>query len=200
MKKIKIAITGGIGSGKSLVSDYLENKGFPVLRADLIAKELMAHDSEVKRLLVSEFGADSFIDDKLNTKFLAEKVFSNEEDVLKINAIVHPPTMEKIDQLANDIFKSQNVVFIESALVFEANLEDYFDYIMLVYTDEKTRIERVLLREQVTEEKIRARMQFQIPDEDKKEDADFVIDNSTTIEELQNRIEFILILMKQLTA
>jgi len=200
MKKIKIAITGGIGSGKSLVSDYLENKGFSVLRADLIAKELMAHDSDVKRLLVSEFGADSFIDDKLNTKFLAEKVFSNEEDVLKINAIVHPPTMEKIDQLANDIFKSQNVVFIESALVFEANLEDYFDYIMLVYADEKTRIERVLLREQVTEEKIRARMQFQIPDEDKKEDADFVIDNSTTIEELQNRIEFILILMKQLTA
>ncbi len=200
MKKIKIAITGGIGSGKSLVSDYLEKKDFSVLRADLIAKELMAHDAEVKRLIIAEFGADSFIDDKLNTKFLAEKIFSNEENVLKINAIVHLPTMEKIDQLANDIFKSQNVVFIESALVFEANLEDYFDYILLVYAEEKIRIERVLRREQITEDQIRVRMQFQIPDEEKKEDADFVIDNSTTIEELYNRIEFILILMKQLTA
>ncbi|KAB2838858.1 MAG: dephospho-CoA kinase, partial [Melioribacteraceae bacterium] len=110
MKKIKIAITGGIGSGKSLVSDYLEKKGFPVLRADLIAKELMAHDPEVKGFLITEFGPESFLDDKLNTKFLAEKVFSNEEDVLKINAIVHLPTMEKIDLLANDLFKSHNVV------------------------------------------------------------------------------------------
>lgn len=200
MKKIKIAITGGIGSGKSLVSDYLEKKGFPVLRADLIAKELMANDPEVKGFLITEFGPESYINDKLNTKYLAEKVFSKEENVLKINAIVHPPTMEKIDLLANDFFKSHNVVFIESALVFEANLEDFFDYIMLVFAEEKTRIDRVLLREQVAEDQIRARMQFQIPDEEKKEDADFVIDNSTTIEELYNRIEFILILMKQLTA
>lgn len=200
MKKIKIAITGGIGSGKSLVSDYLEKKGFPVLRADLIAKELMANDPEVKGFLITEFGQESFINDKLNTKYLAEKIFSKEENVLKINAIVHPPTMEKIDLLANDFFKSHNVVFIESALVFEANLEDFFDYIMLVLAEEKTRIERVQKREQVSENQIRARMQFQIPDEEKKEDADFVIDNSTTIEELYNRIEFILILMKQLTA
>lgn len=198
MKKIKVAITGGIGSGKSSVSDYLEKKGYAVLRADLIAKEMMAQDAEIKKLIISEFGEDSYEGERLNTKFLASNVFYNEENVLKINAIVHPPVMERINKLSNEVFKKQNIVFIETALVYEANLEDFFDYVLLVLADEKLRIDRVIKRENVTEEQIRARMQFQIPDEEKKDDADFVLDNNTTMQELENRIEFLLILIRQL--
>ena len=171
MKKIKVAITGGIGSGKSSVSDYLEKKGHSVLRADLIAKELMAQDAQIKKKLIEEFGEESYSNDKLNTKYLAANAFSNEENVQKINSIVHPPVMEKIDQLAKEIFKNQDIVFIETALVYEANLEDFFDYVLLVLADEKTRIERIINRETVTEEQVRARMQYQIPDEEKKDDA-----------------------------
>ena len=200
MKKIKVAITGGIGSGKSSVSDYLEKKGHSVLRADLIAKELMAQDAQIKKKLIEEFGEESYSNDKLNTKYLAANVFSNEENVQKINSIVHPPVMEKIDQLAKEIFKNQDIVFIETALVYEANLEDFFDYVLLVLADEKTRIERIINREKVTEEQVRARMQFQIPDEEKKDDADFVLYNNTTLQELENRVEFLLILIRQLTA
>ena len=200
MKKIKVAITGGIGSGKSSVSDYLEKKGHSVLRADLIAKELMAQDAQIKKKLIEEFGEESYSNDKLNTKYLAANAFSNEENVQKINSIVHPPVMEKIDQLAKEIFKNQDIVFIETALVYEANLEDFFDYVLLVLADEKTRIERIINRETVTEEQVRARMQYQIPDVEKKDDADFVLDNNTTLQELENRVEFLLILIRQLTA
>lgn len=200
MKKIKVAITGGIGSGKSSVSDYLVMKGYSVLRADLIAKELMAQDAQIKKKLIEEFGEESYSNDKLNTKYLAANAFSNEENVQKINSIVHPPVMEKIDQLAKEIFKNQDIVFIETALVYEANLEDFFDYVLLVLADEKTRIERIINREKVTEEQVRARMQYQIPDEEKKDDADFVLDNNTTLQELENRVEFLLILIRQLTA
>ncbi len=200
MKKIKIAITGGIGSGKSSVSDYLEKKGYTVLRADLIAKELMAQDVQIKKKLIEEFGEESYSDDKLNTKYLAANVFTNEENVQKINSIVHPPVMKKIDELTKEIFKNNDIVFIESALVYEANLEDFFDYVMLVLADEKIRIARIISREKVTEEQVRVRMQFQIPDEEKKDDADFVLDNNTTLQELENRVEFLLILIRQLTA
>lgn len=198
MKKIKIAITGGIGSGKSTVSDYLEMKGFQVLRADQIAKEMMINNVEVKNLILSEFGNESYINEKLNTKYLAANVFNNEENVIKINAIVHPPVMNKINELCIEHFKNHSIVFIETALVYEANLEDFFDYILLVLSDEKTRIERVVKRENVSEEQVRIRMQYQIPDEEKKDDADFVLDNNTTIIELENRMEFLLILIKQL--
>ncbi|MBI3124139.1 MAG: dephospho-CoA kinase [Ignavibacteriales bacterium] len=200
MKKIKVAITGGIGSGKSSVSDYLEKKGHSVLRADLIAKELMAQDAQIKKKLIEEFGEESYSNDKLNTQYLAANVFSKEENVQKINSIVHPPVLEKIDQLAKEIFKNQDIVFIETALVYEANLEDFFDYVLLVLADEKTRIERIINREKVTEEQVRARMQYQIPDEEKKDDADFVLDNNTTLQELENRVEFLLILIRQLSA
>jgi len=200
MKKIKVAITGGIGSGKSSITDYLEKKGYSVLRADLIAKELMAQDEQIKKKLIKEFGEESYSEDKLNTKYLAANVFTNEENVQKINSIVHPPVMQKIELLSKEIFKNQNIVFIETALVYEANLEDFFDYVILVLADEKTRIERIIARENVNEEQVRARMQFQIPDDEKKDDADFVLDNNTTLQELENRVEFLLILIRQLTA
>lgn len=200
MKKIRVAITGGIGSGKSSVSDYLEKRGYSILRSDLIAKELMAQDAQVKEKLIEEFGDESYSDDKLNTKYLAANVFTNEENVQKINSIVHPPVMQKIDELTKEIFKNNDIVFIETALVYEANLEDFFDYVLLVLADEKVRIERIINRENVTAEQVRARMQFQIPDEEKKDDADFVLDNNTTLQELENRVEFLLILIRQLTA
>lgn len=198
MKKIKIAVTGGIGSGKTSVCDFLEKKGFPVLKADLIAKEMMVNDSAIKKSIIAEFGEESYLDEKLNTKYLADNIFCNEDNVIKINEIVHAKVMQKIEMLCVDLFKKNDIVFIESALVYEANLEDFFDYTLLVLSDKKLRIERVIKREQITEEKVIARMNFQIPDEEKKDDADFVLENNSSIKDLENRTEFLLILIKQL--
>jgi dephospho-CoA kinase len=199
MKKKLIAITGGIGAGKSLVSEFFEKSGFVVLKADTIAKELILTDSNVQRQILKEFGKESFITGKLNTKFLAEKVFTDEVNLQKINSIVHPATMKKIELLAKKHFEKHKIVFVESALVFEANIEDYFDHIILVLADEQVRINRTLAREKISEPEIRNRMNFQIPDEEKKDSSDFVIENNSSIEELEKRSEFILTILSQLT-
>lgn len=198
MKKIKVAITGGIGAGKSVVSEMLEKKGNIVLRADFLAKELILNDSQVQRKILKEFGKESFIAGKINTKYLAEKVFNDADNLHKINRIVHPATMNKIEILAKKHFEKANIVFIETALVFEAGIEDFFDYIILVDADEKIRLERTLTREKISEDEIRNRMKFQIPADEKKDQVDFVIENNSTIEELEKRCSFILTILKQL--
>lgn len=191
-KKLLIGITGGIGSGKSIVSSIIESRGFCVLKSDLIAKEIMQNDENVKKKIIEYFGTDAYLKNGLNTKFLAEKVFSSKENVEKINSIVHPPTIQKTKELAEIEFQKANIVFVESALIYEAKIEDMFDYIILIYSDEQTRIQRVMDRDKISEEQIRRRIQFQIPDEKKKQWADFVIENNNNIENLNKNVLFIL--------
>ncbi|MCX7797559.1 MAG: dephospho-CoA kinase [Melioribacter sp.] len=197
-RKLLIAITGGIGSGKSTVSSIVENQGFIVLKADIIAKEIMINYKSVRQKIIDYFGKESYINGQLNTKFLAEKIFASKENVEKINSIVHPPTIQRVLNLAKEHFKKNDLVFVESALVYEAKIQNYFDYIILVYSDEKTRIERIMQRDNVDEEKIRQRMQYQIPDEKKRVLADFIVENNCDINELRNRILFLISLIKSL--
>ena len=198
-KKIKIGITGGIGSGKSIVSDEIEKAGFVVLRADPIAKDLMQNDDKLKLEIISAFGKEVFIQGKLNKSYLAENVFTDIKNVEKINSIAHPPTLKKIDQLANRVLQKSNLVFVESALIYEAKFDDMFDHVLLVYAGAQTRIKRAASRDKVDRKKIIQRMQFQIPDEEKKNFADFIIDNNSTVEELKQRTLFILNLLITLT-
>jgi dephospho-CoA kinase len=191
-KKLRIAITGGIGSGKSLVSSFFEKAGYPVIKADDIAKELMQTNEQVKKKLIKSFGSEIFSNGILNKKYLADEVFSNSEKMTVINAIVHPPTFKMIESLYRKFFENNDIVFVESALVFEAKMSRMFDHIILIYSDEITRIKRVVSRDNTTEEKVKARMQFQINDEQKKDIAHITIENNNTIEELEKRCTFIL--------
>ena len=198
-KKLKIGITGGIGSGKSIISDFIESEGFTVLRADPIAKDLMQNDESIKNRLIKTFGEQSYFNGKLNAKFLAENVFYDKAKLEKITSIIHPPTLKFLDNKSNEILKKKDLVFIESALVYEAKFTDMFDYVILVYADEKTRIDRTLQRDKIPAEQIKRRMQFQLPDENKKDNADFVIENNSTIEELKLRTKFVLNLLTSLS-
>ena len=197
-KNLKIGITGGIGSGKSLVTGFIEKMGYPVIKSDDVAKDLMQNDEQVKRRIIKEFGASVYKNGILDTKFLAGNVFSSPEKVLAINSIVHPATTQKVDQLAGQLFAQHRLVFVESALIFEAEIEDQFDYVVLIYSDEKTRIERVMKRQKISLSEIEKRISFQMPEDQKKELADFVIDNSSTIAELESRTGFIVTLFKSL--
>ena len=197
-KKLKIGITGGIGSGKSIVSDFIESQDYTVLRADPIAKDLMQNDESIKNRLIKTFGEQSYSNGKLNTKFLAENVFYDKAKLDKITSIIHPPTLKFLDRQSNEILKTTYLVFIESALVYEAKFEDMFDYVVLVYANEKTRIERTINRDKIPSEQIKRRMQFQLLDENKKDSADFVIENNSTIEELKLRTKFVLNLLTSL--
>ena len=197
-QKLRVAITGGIGSGKSLASSFFEKAGYPVIRTDEIAKELMQTNEQVKKKLIKSFGSEVFSNEILNTKFLADEVFSNPEKLIVINAIVHPPTIKIIESLFRKFFENHDIVFVESALVFEAKMSRMFDHVILIYSDEIIRIKRVVDRDNTTEEKVKDRMQFQINDEQKKDIAHITIENNSTIEELEKRCKFIIDILNAL--
>lgn len=195
-KKLKIAITGGIGSGKSSVSKIIESFGFPVIKADDLAKELMLKDESIKKKIIKTFGKESFTEKGINTKYLADNVFSNKEKVEKINSIIHPPTIKKIEEISKKLFEKHNLVFVESALVYEAKIQKLFDYVILIYTEEEIRIARKIENDSMTRLEVEKRMSFQIPDEKKTDRAHFVIDNNSTFDKLESRTKFVIELIK----
>ncbi len=199
-KKLKIAITGSIGSGKTLVSNYFIEKGYPVLNADLISKEILQNNIQIKNKITKTFGEQSYIQNVLNKKFLAEKVFAVEENVHKINSIVHPFVIEKIESETNNLLKLHSIVFTEAALIYEADMEGLFDYVILITSDEEIRLQRKIRIDNYTEEEFFKRNNNQIPDKEKKKRADFILENNKTINELKNKADFTLKIIKGLTA
>lgn len=191
-KKLKIAITGSIGSGKTLVSNYFLEKGYPVLSADLISKELLQNNQQIKAKIIKAFGEQSYTDNVLNKKFLAEQVFANETKVEIINSIVHPLVIKQIETESNNLLQTHSIVFTEAALIYEADMEDLFDYVILVTSEEDIRLQRKIQSENYTEEEFFRRNNNQIPDKEKKKRADFILENNKTIKELKNKADFTL--------
>jgi dephospho-CoA kinase len=198
--QVKIcAITGGIGSGKSTVANYYEQKGFQVIRTDNLAKNIMETNSNVINLLKQEFGNEIYINNKLNSKLLSDKVFNSTspDQLEKLNKIVHPAVIEEmINEIEILINRGETIIFVESALIYEANLEEGFDYIIVIDAKEDLRIQRTAKRMQLSEEEIRIRNREQISTEVKKNLADFVIENNGQVEELLSNAGFILDLIK----
>ncbi len=180
-KSLKIAITGGIGSGKSTFCEYLSSKGFPLIKADDISKEILANDGEVKQKIIKVFGEESFKDGKPNKIILAEKVFSNPKNVVKINSILHPKVIERTQELLNEYSKNSSLIFVEAALIYEADMEEMFDYVVLITAEEKIRMDRKTKDKNFSEKTFTERNQNQIPDEEKKKRADFIFKIMTDI-------------------
>ncbi len=185
-KKLKIAVTGGIGGGKSSFCKFISEKGFPVLYADDIAKDILVTSKDVKLQIIKTFGKEAYSDGKLNNRFLAEKVFSSPSRVKKINAIVHPVVISVIESMMKNLLQKNNTVFVEAALIFEAKMEKIFDYVILVTADEEVRKDR-LLKKGISGEEFEQRKLNQIPDEKKKKKSDFVFINNGSEDELHQK-------------
>ncbi len=198
MKKFKIGVTGGIGTGKSIFCNVAKAKGYPVIIADEVAKNLLREDEEIKQNIIKEFGNEAYINNLPNNKFLADNVFSNPEKLVKINSIIHPKTLEIIDKLMKDYLKTNNMVFVESAIIVEIGIEEMFDYVVLITANKEKRIERVKKRSNLSDEEIEKRINSQLPDETKKQFADFTIDNNGTEEQFTKKCEFIIDLIGKL--
>jgi dephospho-CoA kinase len=201
-EKYLIAITGGLGTGKSLFSKYLLEKNEVVINSDEVAKKIMTTKpliiDQIKKLL----GNEAYLPDgKLNTKFIASQIFSNPDLHKKLTKIVHPPTIVEIQRLAQKEFNKRNRrrVFVESALVFEAGIEKKFDYIILIKSDLNLRLQRTIERDKITPDEFFQRIQYQIDPDEAEEHSHFVIYNNGSLEELQKRFEFIYNLIKTLT-
>ncbi|MGV3630098.1 MAG: dephospho-CoA kinase [Bacteroidota bacterium] len=171
-----IGITGGIGSGKSLVCKVLENLGYPVFYADESAKQNMLENLDLINAIVKTFGEKSYTDKQLNRNYLASQVFSKPELRDKLNALVHPTVFQSYETWKNQ--QSSPLVFNESALLYETGSYTRFDEIWLVTADAETRISRVMQRDLASREDVLARMKNQLPEEEKIKFGPKIIENN----------------------
>jgi dephospho-CoA kinase len=182
-KKI-IGITGGIGSGKSTVSKFIEELGFPVYDSDFWAKELVNLDENLKSRIIELLGEESYDENgKYNRKFVAEKVFDHQELLLKLNQIIHPAVKIHFENWVNT--QTAEFVFKETALLFELKLNESCYQSILVTADENIRIKRVMDRDGRTYREVKEIIDKQMPEVDKVKLADFVIQNNTDLESLK---------------
>lgn len=194
--KLKIGITGGLGSGKTSASRFLTSQGYPVFFADEIAKSMMVSDPLLVSRIIEEFGPESYKEGTLNTSYLGQKVFSSPELVQKLNSIVHPVVVKNSTRIMDEALKSSNIVFYEAALLLEAGMIERFNYILLITAEEEIRVKRGIKRGGISEEEIRRRIKSQLAESEKIKKSHFVIKNNSTIETLENNLIKLLAILK----
>ncbi len=172
---LKIGIAGGIGSGKSVVANILQQMGFPVYDSDSRAKALTQTNADIRQQLTAMFGDNLFKNNVLDKKALSQLIFSSDTNLKAVNAIIHPVVVG--DFATWTTRQNAAAVFLESAILMESGLYQKMDKIILVTAPEKLRIDRVMKRSQLSEKEIQQRMQMQKTEEALAEKADFVILN-----------------------
>jgi dephospho-CoA kinase len=175
---LKVAITGGIGSGKSLVCQVFKTLGIPIFDADAVSNQLVEHDAALKTAIIELFGKEAYKNNIYNRKYIASIVFSQAEMLQALNALIHPKAIEAAKQWFE---KQQSPYAIkEAAILFESNSEKDIDIIIGVTAPEQIRIERVMQRTGYSKEEVIKRMQQQMPDEEKMAKCNYVIQNNDT--------------------
>ncbi len=182
----KVAITGGIGSGKSVVCSILEEFGVAVYNSDLRAKKLMSCSDALRQQLMERFGAEVYTSEGLNRAYLAERVFGNAEELAALNAIVHPAVMADFDAWAEA--QVGGYVVLESAILFEAKLENRVDAVVSVMAPEALRVERAMARDGASRELVEARIRAQMSDDERSDRSKYAIVN-IDLDELREDVE-----------
>ena len=171
-----IGLTGGIGSGKSTVSQLFETMGIPVYIADTESKRLTGSSPFIQKKLTEKFGNDLYIDGILNKTLLASLIFENETNLNYVNSIIHPAVRDDFEK-----WKTQQSLFpvsvIETAILFESGFADSVEVSITVSAPEDLRIRRVKLRDGLTRESIVSRMKSQHSEKERIRRSDFVIYN-----------------------
>lgn len=176
MKALKVGITGGIGSGKSLICKIFSKLNIPIYDADSRAKWLTNNDPEIRKKVIAEFGKESFNENGLNREYVASKVFNNPSRLKKLNSIIHPAVAVDYEAWVNH----QNTPYTikEAALMFESGSYKMQDLIIAVSAPKELRISRVLSRDSFRSRKqIEDIIDKQISEEERIERSDFVVYN-----------------------
>lgn len=188
----KIGITGGIGSGKSTVTEYLISLGFHVLDADMAARELVYPDSPVIQELVEAFGVNILnTNGNLDRKKLADIVFSDAEKKSTLDSIMHKRIIERLLEKA-EALKDEKIIFFDVPLLFEVGFERYLDRVWVVDADIEIRIKRVMKRDGSDRDLIVKRIAYQLDRKERISKADHILSNNGSKEELYNQINNLL--------
>lgn len=184
---ITIGLTGGIGSGKTTIAQWFQEKGIPVYNSDFEAKKLMNENEDLIQQLIELFGDETYKNGEYNRSYVASKVFNDKELLNQLNAIVHPAVFKHFDEWMDN--QNSSFVVKEAAILFESGSYKDCDYIISVIADEEIRIDRVAKRDQLNEDQIRSRMKNQWTDEQRIEKSDFIIENNKDLKALKLEFE-----------
>ena len=184
-------VTGGIGSGKTAVCNFLKEKKVPIIEADPLAKELSNHSPEIRRALVTEFGENVYLESgSLNKELLSQLVFSDAGTRERINQIIHPPVFKAIlDQVNQFKQKNQSLVGVEAALIYESKMERILNEVVVVTAAMEKRIDWIQSRDGFSQEEILKRINSQMPLEEKIKHADYVIENDGALSDLAEKVD-----------
>jgi len=185
---IKIGLTGSIGSGKSIVSNFFYKWGCYIFDADKVSKSILFKNETTQNEIIAEFGTDVLgANKKINNEKLANIAFQNENYQLRLNAIMHPYVFNEIDKSIEATLKKAkyNIFVVDAALIYETGFDVHMDYVIVVTSRLILRTERALLSGKLTRDDFLRREKLQWPDEDKINMADFVIHNNGTKKELK---------------
>tara|TARA_B100000676_G_scaffold306919_1_gene364152 strand:- start:405 stop:1001 length:597 start_codon:yes stop_codon:yes gene_type:complete len=192
---IKIGVTGNIGSGKTTLTQYFKNKNSYIFNADKEAKKHLKKHSVLQKKIINTFGNQVITSNNLDFKKLALIAFKNKKNQEILNGIVWPEVSRLIESsLTQAKNEKRNFFIVDAALLFEANFNHFFDYIILVTADKKIRLNRALKRNNLDLSQIKKRMSLQLSDNEKIKQSDYVIDNNKDKENL--KLEFDKIIMK----
>lgn len=168
-------ITGGIGSGKSTVARIFEAIGIPVYYADAAAKKLMNEEEHIRQSIIQSFGPDSYSGKILNRKFLAEKVFQNDEKLSILNGIIHPATIADATKWRSE--QQAPYALKEAAILFESGSYKDLDFIIGVSAPEEIRIQRTINRDQISRKEVLDRIHKQMNEDEKMRRCDYILIN-----------------------
>lgn len=173
---IKVGLTGGIGTGKSMIAEVFINLGIPVFFADTEAKSDYK-DLDILKKIRNVFGDEPFDDNRINFIKLAQLVFSSKPALEKLNEIIHPYVMNKFELWQQENRQAPYVI-MESAILYETGFNEDFDKIIVVSASVETCIQRVMARDCISREQVLKRMENQLPDDFKCKNADYIIENN----------------------
>jgi dephospho-CoA kinase len=172
----KIGITGGIGSGKTIVCEIFKTLGVKIYNADLNAKHLLDNNMAVKNKVTETFGEEIYRGGEADRKLLAKRVFNNPEALNKLNAIIHPAVSADFDFWLK---QNQNEPYVlkEAAILFESGAFKHLDAVVMVYAPAELRLKRVIARDKADPESVISRMKNQMDEEEKLKRSNYVIYN-----------------------
>ena len=185
---MKVGLTGGIGAGKSTVADLFSKRGAVVIRSDELARQVIEPETPGQKQVISRFGIE-ILNDKgsIDRAKLAQIVFKDDVALKDLENIVHPLVRERTNQLMSEQ-TSETIIINEIPLLLEKNMESLFDFLVIVISSEKNRLERLLQRG-VSEDQAKSRMAKQVDDQARKAAADFLIVNDGNLDQLDADVQ-----------
>ena len=183
----KVGLTGGIGSGKTAVSNIISDIGIPVYNSDNRAKWLMNNNKELQNNIIQLFGDKAYLNKQLNSSYISTIVFDNPTKLNQLNSLVHPCVAIDFKKWIVEN-NTAEIVVKEAAILIESDAHKQMDSIILVVADEKLRINRVSIRDGVQDTVIKKRIDAQMSDQTKMKYADHIINNDGSLFELKNKV------------